>query len=118
MRLSMSRQEVCAPGAVALAARSTAAAGSRIFARMQDHSTAPQTAAPSGAPPAPLIDIGINLGHDSYEGDRDAVLGRARAAGVVQMLVTGATLSGSRGAIALARQHPGTLFATVGVHPH
>lgn len=46
------------------------------------------------------------------------MLARARAAGVAQMLVTGATLSGSGGAIALARQHPGTLFATAGVHPH
>lgn len=85
---------------------------------MQNHSTAPQTAAASGARPAALVDIGINLGHDSYDGDRAAVLARAREAGVVQMLVTGATLSGSSGAIALARQHPGTLFATAGVHPH
>jgi len=85
---------------------------------MQNHSTAPPPPAPSGAPTAALIDIGINLGHDSYDGDRDAVLGRAREAGVVQMLVTGATLSGTAGAIALARQHPGTLFATAGVHPH
>ena len=46
------------------------------------------------------------------------MLARARAAGVVQMLVTGATLAGSAGAIALARQHPATLFATAGVHPH
>src|SRR5215472_5384663 len=110
MRLSMSRQEVPAAGAPPLAARSATAAGSRICARMQNHST--------GAPPAALIDIGINLGHDSYDGDRDAVLSRAREAGVAQMLVTGATLSGSHGAIALARQHPGMLFATAGVHPH
>jgi TatD DNase family protein len=84
---------------------------------MQDHSTAsPQTAAP--AEPAALVDIGINLGHDSYDGDRDAVLARARSAGVVQMLVTGATLAGSAAAVMLARQHPGVLFATAGVHPH
>jgi len=69
-------------------------------------------------PRAPLIDIGINLGHDSYDADRDAVLERAQAAGVVQMMVTGATLAGSAGAIALARQHPGVLYATAGVHPH
>src|SRR5215467_392108 len=115
MRLSMSRQEVSAAGAAAPAHRSTTAVGSRIFARMQNHSTPLETVALSGAP---LIDIGINLGHDSYDGDRDAVLARARAAGVVQMLVTGATVSGSSGALALARQHPGTLFATAGVHPH
>ncbi|HEV2286215.1 MAG TPA: TatD family hydrolase [Steroidobacteraceae bacterium] len=69
-------------------------------------------------PAAPLIDIGINLGHDSYDADRDAVLERARAAGVVQMMVTGATLAGSRAATVLARRHPGVLFATAGVHPH
>ena len=46
------------------------------------------------------------------------MLARAREAGVVQMMVTGATLGGSAGAIALARQHRGVLFATVGVHPH
>src|SRR5579862_6131387 len=120
MRLSMSRHEVSpsAPAARALPARSNAAAGSRIFARMQNHNTATTTHAAPGEPRAPLIDIGINLGHDSYDADRDAVLERAQAAGVVQMMVTGATLAGSAGAIALARQHPGVLFATAGVHPH
>jgi TatD DNase family protein len=65
-----------------------------------------------------LIDIGINLTHDSYDSDRDAVMARAAAAGVVQMVVTGASGDGSRKAAALARQHPGRLFATAGVHPH
>jgi TatD DNase family protein len=66
----------------------------------------------------PLIDIGINLAHDSYDADRDAVIARAAAAGVVQMIVTGSSAASSRAAIALARQHPGMLFATAGVHPH
>jgi TatD DNase family protein len=34
------------------------------------------------------------------------------------MLVTGSTLASSTAAIALARAHPGRLFATAGVHPH
>ena len=34
------------------------------------------------------------------------------------MVVTGATLAGSARALALAREHPGRLFATAGVHPH
>ncbi|HEX4267910.1 MAG TPA: TatD family hydrolase [Steroidobacteraceae bacterium] len=67
---------------------------------------------------APLIDIGINLAHDSYDADRSSVLERAEAAGVVQMMVTGASVASSRQATALARQHPGRLFATAGVHPH
>ena len=74
-------------------------------------------AAPA-APVAPLIDIGINLAHDSYDADRDAVVARAAAAGVVQMIVTGSSAASSRAALALARQHPGRLFATAGVHPH
>lgn len=65
-----------------------------------------------------LIDIGVNLGHESFRHDLDAVLERARAAGVVQMVVTGASEAGSVGALELAQAHPGVLFATAGVHPH
>lgn len=65
-----------------------------------------------------LIDIGINLTHDSYARDREAVLRRALEAGVTQMVVTGASLQGSRDAITLARALPAVLRATAGVHPH
>ena len=65
-----------------------------------------------------LIDIGINLAHDSFNADRDAVIARAAAAGVVQMMVTGSSGSSTREAIEMARTHPGRLFATAGVHPH
>jgi TatD DNase family protein len=88
---------------------------------MSDHTTAaaPIAATPLAPPAAaPLIDIGINLAHDSYDADRAAVLERAREAGVTQMIVTGATLANTRAAIALAREHRDVLFATAGVHPH
>jgi TatD DNase family protein len=65
-----------------------------------------------------LIDIGCNLTHDSFDADRDEVLQRAEAAGVVQMIVTGASEDGSIAALEQARAHPGLLFATAGVHPH
>ena len=65
-----------------------------------------------------LIDIGANLGHESFAHDFDAVLARARAAGVVQMVVTGASRAGSAHALQLAQAHPGVLYATAGVHPH
>jgi TatD DNase family protein len=65
-----------------------------------------------------LVDIGINLAHDSFNADRDAVIARAVAAGVVQMMVTGSTGSSTRLAIEMARTHPDRLFATAGVHPH
>jgi TatD DNase family protein len=65
-----------------------------------------------------LVDIGANLTHESFRHDLDDVLARARAAGVVQQVVTGASAQGSEDALALARRHPGELFATAGVHPH
>jgi len=65
-----------------------------------------------------LIDIGANLTHASFDQDRDAVIARARAAGVVQMVVTGASREHSPKALGLARHYPGVLFATAGVHPH
>ncbi|HET6397563.1 MAG TPA: TatD family hydrolase [Pseudoxanthomonas sp.] len=65
-----------------------------------------------------LVDIGANLTHDSFDRDRDAVLQRARDAGVMQMVVTGASREHSPRALQLARAHPGFLYATAGVHPH
>lgn len=65
-----------------------------------------------------LVDIGINLVHASYDADRDEVIARARAAGVLQMVVTGSDLSSIARAVELVRQHPGTLTATAGIHPH
>ena len=65
-----------------------------------------------------LIDIGINLAHDSFNADREEVIARAMVAGVVQMMVTGSSGESTRQAIELARTHPGVLFATAGVHPH
>jgi len=65
-----------------------------------------------------LIDIGANLTHESFAGDLPEVLARAAAAGVRRQLVTGADLTGSRAAAALAALHPGVLWSTAGVHPH
>lgn len=65
-----------------------------------------------------LVDIGANLTHESFRADFDEVLARARAHGVTQILVTGASAAGSRAAHALAAEHPGFLHATAGVHPH
>jgi TatD DNase family protein len=50
-------------------------------------------------------------------GDADAVIQRARDAGVVAMVVVGTDLASSRAAVALAERHAG-VFATVGLHPH
>lgn len=65
-----------------------------------------------------LIDIGVNLTHESFRRDFDRVLARAREHGVQQLVVTGASRQGSLQALELARAHPGVLHATAGVHPH
>ena len=65
-----------------------------------------------------LIDIGCNLTHDSFDHDRKEVIEAAHKAGVVQMIVTGASAKGSVAALEIARNWPGRLFSTAGVHPH
>lgn len=64
-----------------------------------------------------LIDIGLNLTHDSFDADRGEVLGRARRAGVARAIVTGTSVAASVRALELADSLPG-LFATAGIHPH
>ena len=64
-----------------------------------------------------LVDIGANLTHDSFEKDRQQVLDRAVESGVLQMVVTGASIQGSEDAVALSATND-KLFATVGIHPH
>jgi len=63
-----------------------------------------------------LADIGANLTHASFREDLDAVLARARAAGVDSIVVTGTSVEESRRAAELAEAHG--LYATAGVHPH
>ena len=68
-----------------------------------------------------LIDIGVNLTHQSLARDAQAVLDRAYAAGVVQMILTGTNLPDSQQAAKLARELDTSeqcLFSTAGVHPH
>jgi len=66
----------------------------------------------------PLIDIGANLTHNSFDDDRAATMQRAEDAGVSRMIVTGSSNQGSLDAVKLAETEPGRLYATAGVHPH
>jgi len=63
-----------------------------------------------------LVDIGANLTHACFGADLDAVLERARRAGVGTIIVTGTSVEESRRAAELAAAHG--LYATAGVHPH
>ena len=65
-----------------------------------------------------LIDIGANLTGKPFDRDREAVIERAREAGVHCMIVTGTDRESNQDALALARQWPDVLYATAGVHPH
>ena len=68
-----------------------------------------------------LIDIGVNLTHPSLARERDAVLARAREAGVCQMVLTGTNLEESEQALQFCQELDGSelcLFSTAGVHPH
>jgi TatD DNase family protein len=65
-----------------------------------------------------MIDIGVNLTHDSFDPDRDALIATARAVGVLGMIVTGTSIAASVAALALARTRPGLLWCTAGIHPH
>lgn len=64
-----------------------------------------------------MYDIHTHLYWHTYDGDRDAVIQRARKAGVEKMFVIGCTVEESRQAIALAEQYEG-VYASVGIHPN
>lgn len=66
----------------------------------------------------PVIDIGANLTHDSFEADRDDVIRRAVTAGVEHMILTGSCNRSSHDAAELAERRPELFHATAGVHPH
>ena len=64
-----------------------------------------------------LIDSHVNLHAPQFDEDRDAVLDRARAAGVQLMVEISDKLSTFEATHALAMAHP-DIWCTVGAHPH
>jgi TatD DNase family protein len=65
-----------------------------------------------------LVDVGINLSHDSFDHDRADVVRRAAAAGVTRMLITGSSIASTRAAIDMVKKDTATFRCTAGVHPH
>ncbi|KAK4120019.1 hypothetical protein N657DRAFT_649592 [Parathielavia appendiculata] len=73
------------------------------------------------------IDIGINLADPIFRGryhgksrhpdDLKGVVGRAVDVGCTKLIVTGSSFKSSRDALKLAREFPGTVFSTAGIHP-
>ncbi len=64
-----------------------------------------------------LFDTHAHLHFPEFAGDLEAVLARARAAGVVTMVTIGTDGETNEAAVALAERLP-DVYATVGIHPH
>lgn len=64
-----------------------------------------------------LIDTHTHLDDTRYDGDREAMIERGRAAGVETFITIGCDLATSRAAVALAERYP-FIYASIGVHPH
>jgi TatD DNase family protein len=64
-----------------------------------------------------LFDSHLHLDDEAFAADREAVLGRARGAGVRGFVCVGTSLASSRQAIALAEAQP-DVYAAVAIHPH
>jgi TatD DNase family protein len=64
-----------------------------------------------------LVDTHAHLDDLAFDGDREAVLERAAAAGVRTVVAIGTDLESSRRTVALAARYPQVL-AAVGLHPH
>src|SRR5207249_3677031 len=64
-----------------------------------------------------LFDTHAHLHFPEFADDLDAVLARARAAGVRHMVTIGTDVPSSRAAVALAAREP-DVWAAVGIHPH
>ena len=64
-----------------------------------------------------LIDTHCHLDFPEFDADRDEVIRRAKSAGIGYIINIGSSLSGSKKALELSRQH-NFIYATIGLHPH
>lgn len=64
-----------------------------------------------------LFDSHLHLDDEAFANDLDAVVNRAREAGVCGFVTIGTSLASSRSALALAERF-GDVYAAVAIHPH
>jgi TatD DNase family protein len=64
-----------------------------------------------------LIDSHVNLHHESFDADREAVIARAREAGVALMITICDKIENFAKVVAISNAHEG-VYASVGAHPH
>jgi TatD DNase family protein len=65
----------------------------------------------------PLIDTHCHLEMVQFDGDREAVIGRAKEAGFEALITVGSNLEGTLKALKLAEQFD-FIYVSVGIHPH
>jgi len=64
-----------------------------------------------------LFDTHAHIDFEDFDADRDEMIGRARAAGVVNIVNVGFELDSSRRALRMSEKYD-LVYAAVGVHPH
>jgi TatD DNase family protein len=65
-----------------------------------------------------FLDSHAHLADPAFDVDREDVIARARAAGARAIVCIGESLAAADRAEAIAREHPGFIWWTAGVHPH
>ncbi len=64
-----------------------------------------------------MIDTHCHLEMKQFKGDIDAVIARAKDAGIEALISIGSDLEGCKGAVDLSKKHD-MVYAAVGIHPH
>ncbi|KAI5864072.1 hypothetical protein GGS23DRAFT_562782 [Durotheca rogersii] len=103
---------------------------STSISRMADDASGPVSASPPVAQSTykpRYIDIGINLADPIFRGlyhgkqrhpdDLSAVVSRAQQVGCQKLIVTGSDFPSSRHALEIAKEYPGVVYTTAGIHP-
>lgn len=63
------------------------------------------------------FDAHTHLTDSKFDSDRQEIIGRAKATGLMGLVTVGYDMASSRAAVELAHAHPGFVYATVGLHP-
>jgi TatD DNase family protein len=67
---------------------------------------------------ATFVDSHVHLADEAFNDDREAVIERARQTGARALVCIGESIAAAARAQAIARDHPGLVYFTIGVHPH
>jgi TatD DNase family protein len=68
--------------------------------------------------PPSLIDTHCHLSHARFDGDREAMIAAAQAAGVARMITIGTGTADARRCLEIAASHPGIVHCAAGIDPH